>query len=101
MPGMDGIEASKRIKKLFITDKAPAIILLTAYSDEGLQQKAEQIGLLEAVLYKPVTPSLLFNAILHVCGKEGLEQISNNQSNKMMTEYFPTFRHPGFAGGRQ
>ena len=65
MPEMDGIEASKRIKALFASDKAPAIILLTAYSSEGVQEKAEQIGLLEAVLYKPVTPSLLFNAIIH------------------------------------
>jgi len=92
MPGMDGIEASKRIKKLFAAGKAPAIILLTAYSSEDLQEKAVQIGLLEAVLYRPVTPSLLFNAIIHVCGKEGLEQICASSKNKNGTEYLTRLR---------
>ncbi len=89
MPGMDGIEASKRIKSLYALGKAPSIILLTAYRDEGVQEKAEQIGLLEAVLYKPITPSLLFNAIIHVCGKESLKQISTDAEGKNDTAYLP------------
>ncbi len=75
MAGMDGIETSIQIKKIFASDKAPAIILMTAYGGEGLQKKAEAIGLTEVVLYKPVTSSLLYNTILHACGKEGYEQI--------------------------
>ncbi len=74
MPEMDGIEASLRIKKLFKKDDAPAIILLTAYATEGLQERADQIGLEESILYKPITPSLLFNAIIHVCDKAGLDR---------------------------
>jgi two-component system, sensor histidine kinase and response regulator len=89
MPEMDGIEASVRIKKLFAVDKAPAIILLTAYSSEDVQEKAEQNGLREAVLYKPITPSLLFNAIIHVCGKEGLEQINAGSGKRKYAGYLP------------
>lgn len=89
MPGIDGIEASKRIKNMFASGKAPAIIMLTAYNYEGLQEMAEQIGLLEAVLYKPVTPSLLYNAIIHVCGKEELEQVRIGLEKNEETAYIP------------
>ena len=92
MPEMDGIEASRRIKRMFASGKAPAIILLTAYNNEGVQEKAEEIGLLEAVLYKPVTPSLLFNAIMHICGKEVFEKISTGSEKKNDTQYLPQLR---------
>ena len=92
LPGINGIEASKRIKKMFAVDKAPSIILLTACINEGLQEKADQIGLLEAILYKPVVPSLLFNAIIHVCGKEGLAQICADLKAKNDIEYLPQLR---------
>ena len=89
MPEMDGIETSKRIKKLFAAGKAPVIILMTEYRSEGLQEQAEQIGLPEAVLYKPVNPSLLFNTIIHVCGKDGLEQLSAKPEEKEPDEPLP------------
>jgi len=92
MPGMDGIETARRIKKLFAIGKAPAIVLITAYTSEGVQEKAKQIGLLEDVLYKPVMPSLLFNAIIHVCDKEGIEIISAGSEKENDIEYLPQLR---------
>ena len=85
MPGMDGIEASKRIKRLFASNDAPVIIMLTAYNNPQLLEEAKQLGL-AFVLDKPVTPSLMLNTIMHVFGKEGLKQISRSLDEKIEPE---------------
>ena len=92
MPGIDGIEASRQIKNMFSIGKAPAIILVTAYTSEGVQEKAKQIGVLEDVLYKPVTSSLLYNAIIHACNKEGIEIISASSEKENDYVYLPQLR---------
>lgn len=73
MPKMDGIETSRKIKELFSSQAAPAIIMLTAYSSPTVLTKARELGL-EAVLYKPVLPSLLLNTIMQIFGKDEFTQ---------------------------
>ena len=68
MPGMDGIEASKRIKHHKGLSKVPPIILVTAYGREEIMQQAEQVGL-EGFLLKPVSPSMLFDTIMQTFGE--------------------------------
>ena len=68
MPGMDGIEASKRIKHHIGLSKIPSIILVTAYGREEIMQQAEEVGL-EGFLLKPVNPSMLFDAIMQTFGE--------------------------------
>ncbi len=68
MPGMDGIEASKRIKSHRGLRKIPAIILVTAYGREEVMQQAEEVGL-EGFLLKPVNPSMLFDTIMQAFGE--------------------------------
>jgi CheY-like chemotaxis protein len=69
MPGMDGIEASKRIKSHRKLTKKPPIVLVTAYGREEVMRQADEIGL-EGFLLKPVNSSLLFDAIMQALGKE-------------------------------
>ncbi len=69
MPGMDGIEASRRIKDHEGLIKIPAIVLVTAYGREEIMQQAEEVGL-EGFLLKPVNPSMLFDTIIQVFGEE-------------------------------
>jgi PAS domain S-box-containing protein len=74
MPGMDGIEASRRIKKHEGLSKIPAIVLVTAYGREEIMQQAEEVGL-EGFLLKPVNPSMLFDTIIQAFG-EAVPEIS-------------------------
>jgi signal transduction histidine kinase/CheY-like chemotaxis protein/HPt (histidine-containing phosphotransfer) domain-containing protein len=69
MPGIDGIEASKRIKNHPRLSKIPAIIMVSAYGREEIIRKAEQAGL-EGFLIKPVNPSVLFDTIMQAMGEE-------------------------------
>jgi PAS domain S-box-containing protein len=69
MPGMDGIQASERIKSHKGLIKIPVIIMVTAYGREEVMQKAERVGL-DGLLIKPVSPSVLFDTIMQAFGKE-------------------------------
>ena len=74
MPDMDGIEASRRIKKHRGLSKIPSIVLVTAYGREEVMQQVEQLGL-EGFLLKPISASMLFDAIMQVFG-EAVPEIS-------------------------
>jgi CheY-like chemotaxis protein/HPt (histidine-containing phosphotransfer) domain-containing protein len=69
MPGMDGIQASTKIKSHPNLSKIPAIVLVTAYGREEVMQKAEKVGL-DGFLIKPVNSSVLFDTIMQAFGKE-------------------------------
>jgi len=69
MPGMDGIDASKRIKSHQKLTQIPAIVLVTAYGREEVMRQADEIGL-DGFLLKPVNSSVMFDAIMQALGKE-------------------------------
>ena len=68
MPGMDGLQAYEKIKTGF-AEKIPSVIMVSAYAREELQQKVDQLGL-DGCLTKPVSPSLLSDAIMTALGKK-------------------------------
>jgi PAS domain S-box-containing protein len=85
MPGMDGIEASKRIKAHEGLNKIPAIVLVTAYGREEVIQQADEVGL-EGFLLKPVNPSILFDTIIQAFGEEVPETSRIAQRREQETE---------------
>jgi signal transduction histidine kinase/DNA-binding response OmpR family regulator/HPt (histidine-containing phosphotransfer) domain-containing protein len=72
MPGMDGIETTRRIKAQCTAAHLPRIIMVTAYGRQEIMKQAEAVGL-DGFLIKPVNPSVMFNTIMEVFGKEVVE----------------------------
>lgn len=60
MPGMSGIETVQRLRSEFASP--PPVIMVTNYGREEVRAQAERVGV-DGFLIKPVTPSLLFDAI--------------------------------------
>ena len=69
MEGIDGIEASRRIKSSSDLAHIPSVLMVTAYGKEEVMNKAQQVGI-EGYLIKPVDKSLLFETIMEVLGKK-------------------------------
>ena len=63
MPGMDGIEAGRRILALPNLSPPPHLVMVTAYGREEVMKQAEETSF-ESVLIKPVTPSMLFDSVV-------------------------------------
>jgi two-component system sensor histidine kinase/response regulator len=68
MPGIDGIETARRVA----ADEAlgaPPVVMLTAYGREDIRWQADKLGV-RGFLLKPVKPSLLFDTIVGILGRE-------------------------------
>ncbi|MFV0423786.1 response regulator [Oleidesulfovibrio sp.] len=68
MPGMDGLEASRQILQHDGIRRRPKIIMVTAYGREDVLKEATEIGL-NGFLLKPLTESMVYDAVLEVFGK--------------------------------
>jgi two-component system, sensor histidine kinase and response regulator len=69
MPGMDGIEAGKRIRTLPTLSAPPRLVMVTAYGREEVMKQAEE-NAFASVLVKPVTASMLFDSAIQVLGAD-------------------------------
>ena len=69
MRGMDGIKASEVIKRHPGLSTKPKIIIVTAYGREEVMRKSQKAGV-EGFLLKPVSQSVLFDAIMGAFDKE-------------------------------
>ena len=66
MPEVDGLEAARRIQAR--PAPAPKLVLVTAYGDDAIAQRAREQGL-DACLAKPVSASTLLDTIQRVLGR--------------------------------
>ena len=63
LPGMNGMEAAKKIKYDLKLPHVPKIIMITAHGREEIMKQAADLDL-DGFLVKPVNHSLLFNTIM-------------------------------------
>jgi signal transduction histidine kinase/DNA-binding response OmpR family regulator/HPt (histidine-containing phosphotransfer) domain-containing protein len=71
MPGMDGLETSRIIKRNQRLRHVPKIVMVTAFGREDIRAKAEEIGI-DSYLLKPVNASLLFDTLADLFGVAGV-----------------------------
>lgn len=69
MPVMDGIETAKMMRRSNKLNNIPLTIMVTAFDQENINHQAENAGI-KAFLLKPINPSLLFDTIMQVLGRE-------------------------------
>ena len=81
LPGMNGIEAAKRIKHHSRLPHVPPIVLVSAYGREEIIRQAEAAGL-EAFLIKPISPSVMFDTIMSVLAKDASKDLSPTDKKK-------------------
>ncbi|MBF0138086.1 MAG: response regulator, partial [Magnetococcales bacterium] len=74
MPGMDGLETTRRIKKELPLKKMPLVIMVTAYDQEYIAASEEKKNLLDGFLMKPVNINAMLDVILIVFGHEPIRQ---------------------------
>jgi PAS domain S-box-containing protein len=66
MPGMDGNETARQLRKLSLS-RMPHMIMVTAFGREEVIKGAEEAGIVD-VLIKPVSPSVLFDSLIRILG---------------------------------
>jgi signal transduction histidine kinase/DNA-binding response OmpR family regulator/HPt (histidine-containing phosphotransfer) domain-containing protein len=81
MPGLTGIETAIRIKDL---PNPPAIVLVTAYGREEVLKQAQEAQL-SGFLVKPISPSVLFDAVMEAFG----QRVEKRPSGAQLTAHQP------------
>ncbi len=66
MPGMDGNETAKQIRALPLSPM-PHMIMVTAFGREEVIKAAEGADIVD-MLFKPVSPSVLFDSVIRILG---------------------------------
>lgn len=75
MPGIDGWETCERLRRLPPQGQPPVIMMVTAYGRELFEQRRKQSpGVIDHFLIKPVTASMLFDAVADARAGRGLRQ---------------------------
>ncbi|HEY8022929.1 MAG TPA: response regulator, partial [Burkholderiaceae bacterium] len=80
MPGMDGWQVTQQIRKSHPAAAAPVIIMVSAHGRELLAEKLEKEPMqLDGFIVKPVTASMLFDAVIDARQGAGAETVRTKQ----------------------
>jgi len=85
LPGMDGIEVARHIKKTYTSD-APPIVMISALGNEFEIKRAKQIGV-DSFLLKPIKQSLLFDSIMEIFGYESTRKNATSRQFALSDEF--------------
>ncbi len=72
MPGMDGIEAARRIKNDLPIARIPAIVMVTSFDREEIYAQTQRYNL-DGLLIKPITPSHLLDLAIRLFAPRSAE----------------------------
>jgi polar amino acid transport system substrate-binding protein len=86
MPGLTGIETAIRIQALALPNP-PIMILVTAYGREEVLKQAQEAHL-SGFLVKPISPSILFDAIMEAFGQQMEKRTGRAQLNTQQPDGF-------------
>ncbi|MBN2505211.1 MAG: response regulator [Verrucomicrobia bacterium] len=83
MPGLDGVQTSRHLKRAETLKHPPHIVLVTAFDCEEAREEAERLQL-EAYLVKPVTPSMLVDTLVNLFANAGETAVAPQPSGHTM-----------------
>ena len=84
MPGMDGLEASRIIKRNDRLKHIPKVVMVTAFGREDIRNQAEEIGV-DSYLLKPVNSSLLYDTLVDLFGMTAAEHQTRARKADVVT----------------
>ncbi|MCW5604213.1 MAG: response regulator, partial [Burkholderiales bacterium] len=74
LPGIDGIEAARRIRRIEGMRTKPAIVMVTAFGRDDVRHEADQAAL-DGFLMKPVNASILFDLVVRLFAPESAVEL--------------------------
>jgi signal transduction histidine kinase/DNA-binding response OmpR family regulator/HPt (histidine-containing phosphotransfer) domain-containing protein/HAMP domain-containing protein len=69
MPGMDGIEAVRRINSSTQLKRTPSLVMVTAFGVDDIREEAAKVGV-QTFLVKPVNASFLWDTLIEIFAPE-------------------------------
>jgi len=88
MPGMNGAEATRAIKRDQSLPRIPAVLMITAYGREEIIQQSQSAGA-DAFLVKPISTSTLFDTIIGLLGEKGVYPTRQDNSTTPLARLPP------------
>ena len=74
MPGLDGVETSRKIKHRGNLRNVPKILMITGFGREDIRLQAQETEI-EGFLQKPITPSVLLDMLMNLFGIAAEEKV--------------------------
>jgi two-component system sensor histidine kinase/response regulator len=79
MPGIDGMEATRRITAPGFVKNPPAVILMSAFGGEGTEKTDARAAGASEFLQKPITASTLADVIMRIFARDLLPELVEKQ----------------------